>query len=150
MKEYTSILVPTDFSHCADKALEYGKDFAKRFNAQLHVLYVVEPIETFATINCVEQSVYIDIIREVHTSATERMNKLQADLKGFGYDAQCVVREGRPSETIVEYAKENSMSMICLATHGRSGLNHLLLGSTTEKILRKAECPVFVVRSTEE
>jgi len=150
MKEYNTILVPTDFSPCSDKALEYGKDLSKRFNAQLHILYVVEPIETFATINGVEQSVYIDMIREVHTSATERMARLQSDLSGFGYNVICNVREGRPSETILEYSKANNMSMICLATHGRSGLNHLLLGSTTEKILRKAECPVFVVRATEE
>lgn len=147
MKEYTSILIPTDFSGCATKAMEYGLDLAKRFNSSVHILYVVEPLDTIATINGVEQSVYIDLVKEVHDSASDKLTHMEGDLKAQGYNVHCLVREGRPAEVITEYAKQNNVSLICISTHGRSGLNHLLLGSTTEKVLRKAECPVFVVRS---
>ncbi len=146
MKEYTSILVPTDFSDCAQNVMDYACDFAKRTSAALHLLYVVEPIDTFATVNGVEQSVYFDMIREVRESAKQKLGELEARLKADGYTVVSALKEGRPSDSIVEYADEHKVSLICISTHGRSGLNHLLLGSTTERVLRKSHCPVMVIR----
>jgi nucleotide-binding universal stress UspA family protein len=57
-----------------------------------------------------------------------------------------VVREGKPADEIVDYAKSHSIGLICMSTHGWSGFKHLLLGSTTERVLRRAPCPVFVMR----
>ncbi len=149
MKSYEHILVPTDFSDCASKVLDHARDFAQRFGATLHVLYVVEPIDTFATVNGVEQSVYFDMIRDVRESATTKLNEMVQHLKNEGLKVEAVVKEGRPSDVIVDYAHSTNASMICISTHGRSGLNHLLLGSTTERVLRRAQCPVFVVRCDE-
>ena len=56
------------------------------------------------------------------------------------------VRKGRASDEICNYAKENNISIIAIGTHGRSGLEHFLFGSTTERVLRKATCPVLSVR----
>ncbi len=148
MIQYEHLLVPIDFSDCAQKVLEYAKDFASRYGSTLHVLYVVEPVDTFATVNGVEQSVYFDMLRDVRENATQKLQKLVDEVKAQGLKVEGVVREGRPSDVIVDYAESSAISMICISTHGRSGLNHLLLGSTTERVLRKAQCPVFVVRCT--
>lgn len=78
MIQYDQVLVPTDFSDCAAKVMDYAVDFAKRYESTLHILYVVEPIDTFATVNGVEQSVYFDMIRDVRESATLKLENLVA------------------------------------------------------------------------
>lgn len=146
MLEFRSILVPTDFSECAQEAERYGVELARRFGSSLHYLYAVEPIDTFATINGVEQSIYFDVLKDLRASAEERLSQIAADLQREGMLVTTVVREGRASEAIIEYALQNNISLICIATHGRRGFSHLILGSTTERVVRRAPCPVFVVR----
>ncbi|MBL7998868.1 MAG: universal stress protein [Candidatus Kapabacteria bacterium] len=149
MKNYSSLLVPVDFSNCSMKSVDYGVDFGLRYGAVVHLLFVVEPIETFVSINGMEQSVYVDMVRSVREQGEIRLNGLAAELRGKGLSVVASVCEGKPSEEILDYAKKNAIELICISTHGRSGLNHFLLGSTTERILRKAECPVFVIRTKE-
>lgn len=145
-KTYPSILFPVDFSECSMHARAYAVDLAKRYSSTLHLLYVVEPLELFSGSDGIEQSVYFDVMQSLRGQATERMANLVSDFKAEGLAVEWAIREGRPSDVIAEYAEALDISMICLSTHGRSGLNHLVLGSTTEHVLRKAVCPVFVVR----
>lgn len=146
MNAVTSILVPTDFSQCAQSAVEHGIFLAKTFHAQLHLLFVVEPIDTYVSINGIEQSVYVDLVRNVRDSAHTKLETLCQELEQQSMSVKTATLEGKPADAILDYAQDNGVSLICLSTHGRSGLNHLLLGSTTEKVLRKAPCPVYVVR----
>ncbi len=147
MVTFSSILIPTDFSDCAQEAERYGIELARTFGASLHYLYAVEPIDTFATINGVEQSIYFDVLKDLRASAEERLSQIAAQLGNEGMQVTTAVREGRASEVIVEYAQQNGIELICISTHGRRGFSHLILGSTTERVVRRAPCPVFVVRA---
>lgn len=148
MLTFPSILVPTDFSECAQEAERYGVELARTFGSVLHFLYAVEPIDTFATINGVEQSIYFDVLKDLRSSAEERFAQLAEGLTKEGLTVITAVREGRASDVIVEYANQHSIALICISTHGRRGVSHLILGSTTERVVRRAPCPLFVVRST--
>ncbi len=147
MKSYHSILYATDFSECSTKALEYAVDLAHIMNAKLHLLHVVEPLDMYATRFGTEQSLYFDLMKELRTTANSDLQKVAAQISDRGIGVIPVVREGKPAEQIVNYASEHSIALICIATHGWTGFKHLMLGSTTERVLRHAECPVFVVRS---
>jgi nucleotide-binding universal stress UspA family protein len=148
MVSFPSILIPTDFSECAQEAERYGIVLARTFGSSLHYLYAVEPIDTFATINGVEQSIYFDVVKDLRASAEERLAQIASKLSEEGLRVTTAVREGRASEAIVEYAQQESISLICISTHGRRGFSHLILGSTTERVVRRAPCPVFVVRAS--
>ncbi|MFN4769004.1 MAG: universal stress protein [Candidatus Kapaibacterium sp.] len=145
-KQYHHILLPVDFSPCSRHAQEYAADFAARYNADLHLLYVVEPLAAFTAADGVEQSVYFDVMQRLREQSTVLMQESQRELESLGLKVSAQIREGRPADVITEYASQNKIDLICMSTHGRSGLNHVLLGSTTEHVLRRSHCPVFVVR----
>lgn len=146
MKAYNSILFPTDFSHCSDQAIEEVCNLAQTLGAELHLLHVVEPIDIYSTRYGTEQALYFDLMKQMRAGATEDMNILKEKLSARGLHPVSVVLEGKPEDEIVKYASEQGMSLVCMSTHGWSGLKHLLLGSTTERVLRHAPCPVFVLR----
>lgn len=145
-KQYHHILLPIDFSPCSRIAREYAIDFATRYDADIHVLYVVEPLAAFTAADGVEQSVYFDVMQRLREQSAEQMKEAQREMETLGLKVTASVREGRPADVISEYASQHTIDLICISTHGRSGLNHMLLGSTTEHVLRLATCPVFVVR----
>ena len=143
---YSRILFPVDFSECSMGAWTHAEQLARRYSAVIHVLYVVEPIDVFASADGVEQSVYYDVMQRVREQAQSRIQSFGSEATARGLSVEISVREGRPSDVIVHYAQEREISLICLSTHGRTGLPHMFLGSTTEHVVRKAPCPVFVVR----
>lgn len=142
MVEIANILCPIDFSDNAEFAATWARDLARRFDAQLHVLYVLAPIEPLIG---PEPGVAIfpgdELMPELRANAQRRLEQRSAD-----GDAVKAVREGTPFVEIVQYAGQNDVDLIVMGTHGRSGLSHLLLGSVAEKVVRKAPCPVLTVR----
>jgi len=144
--QYPSILLPLDFSECSLHARTYAVDLARKYASTIHLLYVVEPLDLFSGADGIEQSVYFDVMSSLRDRASEKMKNVAEDLREEGLNVVTSVQEGKPSDVIASYATDHSISLICLSTHGRSELNHLFLGSTTEHVLRKATCPVFVVR----
>ncbi|MFM8472580.1 MAG: universal stress protein [Candidatus Kapaibacterium sp.] len=146
MKTYGSILFPTDFSHCSDSAVDAVCDLAQTLGAELHLLHVVEPIDVYATRYGSEQALYFDLMKQMRTGAHEDLEALKKTLAARGLHPVAVIREGKPADEIVEYAKTHGIGMICMSTHGWSGFKHLLLGSTTERVLRHSPCPMFVLR----
>jgi len=141
-----TILVPHDFSKPADKALEYAKAFGRQFGAQLVLIHVLEPMVLPAELGYgfvppPEDALPMEALRE----------KLASVAKSIGSEVKCTseVRIGRPWSEVVAAAKELSADLLIVATHGRTGLQHALLGSVAEKIVRHAECPVLVVRNEE-
>jgi nucleotide-binding universal stress UspA family protein len=118
---------------------------AKRFEAELHLLHVVQPISLPAY-----GGVGPELLPEelVHPEKNARRELETWDDPGYS-DVEEVVRSvvtGTPFVEIVRYAREQNMDLIVMGTHGRSGLVHALLGSVTEKVVRKAPCPVLTVR----
>ena len=145
MIEIQKILIPTDFSEYSQHALKYAVALAQSFKAKLYVVHVWEhaivaaPTETFPT----------EILAGAERSVKERLNQLTQELRTKGIDVEPVFGSGIAHSEIVKTAKELDVDLITLATHGRTGLRHLVFGSTAEKIIRLAPCPVLVVKHPE-
>jgi nucleotide-binding universal stress UspA family protein len=142
------ILVPIDFSEHSKNALKYAIPFAAQFNAAVHLLYVVEPTIYPADFSF-GQIGFPNVEEELRTRGAAELDALIAKEIGGRVQAQKSVRTGKPFFEINEYAREEGINLIIIATHGHSGMEHILFGSTAEKVIRKAPCPVLVVRSGE-
>ncbi len=139
------IVVPTDFSELSQAALPWARRMAEQMQAEIHCIYVVEEPHIYATLDM--GPVPIPSVDELTRSAEKRMaNFSSTHLKGLGQVTTKVI-VGRPAEEVVRYAKEKNAALIIMTTHGYSGVKHVLLGSTTEAVLRNAACPVLSIRS---
>ena len=144
MHAVKSILVPIDFSAPSKNALAYAVPFAEQFGAKLTLLNVVEPVATpdFAK--------SFPLAMENDQVMAECKRELDRVVKQSGVSPRLVektlVRFGRSFHEIADAARTLKVDLIVIATHGYSGLKHALLGSTTERVVRHAPCPVLVVR----
>ena len=145
MFKFRKILVPTDFSEQFMISLNYAKELACNGNSELHIIHVVEHSVYPADLG-ITQASFIDLEMEMNKKSKEQLDFIKQDLEREGIHPVIHISSGRASERIVEYAEEHEIDLICIATHGRSGLEHFLFGSTAEKVLRKAPCPVLAVR----
>ena len=136
-----TILVPTDLSEASERAIDYASQLAHKFEATIHLLYVVEiPIMVDPMPGGVMWAYPSPtVVDEAQQSLEEIRHRL-------GLDARATVEKGIPSDTIVAYAQAEHVDLIVMATHGRRGLSRVLMGSTTESVLRKAPCPVLTLR----
>ncbi|NQV14648.1 universal stress protein [bacterium] len=143
--QFSKILVPTDFSESARYALPFATDLAQKYKADLHILHIVEPIVAPVDFAWGTYS-YPDIEKQLSGYVEESMSKIVHDQIPEGIVAETTTLHGKPWREIVSFAKENEIDLIVMATHGLSGLSHALYGSTAEKVIRKAHCPVLTVR----
>lgn len=142
------LLVPTDFSAHADVALKYAVRFAALSGAGLTLLHVLEPPMVSAECNIAGPSA--EWLEHLSRSARAHLARLcEAEHLPCPPLRQALVRVGRPAELIEETAAQEHIDLIILGTHGRTGLAHLLLGSVAERVLRRAPCPVLVLRAPE-
>jgi len=138
------ILVPTDFSEHADIALRYAISFAEHFGAGLTLLHIVEPLATAFTDVAYPSAEYLN---HLSLAAKERLADFcKAERLNFPKLRQAIVSVGVPDERITETALQLESDLIILATHGRTGLAHMLLGSLAERVIRQAPCPVLVIQ----
>jgi len=142
------ILVPVDFSDTAKKALQYAVPFAKAFDAEVVLLNVMQSYSLPPEIGYVPPELVVSQ-RDFIASAREELDKWCAREIGGRARTQVLVREGVPWQEVVTVARETNTDLIVLATHGRTGLKHVLLGSVAERVARHAPCPVLVVRERE-
>lgn len=138
------ILVPLDFSVLAEKALRYAVPLARQFSAEILLLHVVQPLPYPSDITHMPlgESVVMDPLKERLALYAEQ--SIPPDLL-MGSE----VRMGIPYEIITDFARYKNVDLIILTTHGYTGLRHLFLGSTAERVLRYAPCPVLTVRERE-
>lgn len=145
----THVLVPTDFSETSSVALRYGKALAHAFGATLHVVHVVQ--EPFAQPWAVEAygfslaTLQEDWVREART----RLEQTLTPEERAKYRAELLTVLGHPVVEILKYAEEHPIDLIVIGTHGRGPLGHMVMGSTAERVVRKAPCPVLTVRHPE-
>jgi universal stress protein A len=144
------ILVPTDFSETADKALAYAKDLAPKLGASLHLVHIYR--DPYAVAACAPE-VYAPVPADVRERALEEVRerlfeRLDADDEQRFRGSRGVVR-GLIAPQIVDYAVNNDIDLIVMGTHGRRGVAHMLLGSVAEHVVRTAACPVLTVRDEE-
>ncbi|MDR3625519.1 MAG: universal stress protein [Ignavibacteriaceae bacterium] len=143
--EIKKILVPIDFSDYSKRALKYAVNFAKKFNAQLFLIYVVEPI-IYPPDFSMGQIAIPSVDLEMDKRAFEELNKLAEKEIPAELIANTIVKTGKPFIEIIETASEENIDIVIIATHGHTGMEHILFGSTAEKVVRKAPCPVLILR----
>jgi nucleotide-binding universal stress UspA family protein len=142
-----SILVPTDFSETSEVAVKYGIALSRAFNAKLCLLHVLD--QGFGDEAIVATTLPLGLLDLAQNDARERLRKILTAQEDTELRPEYAVRTGRPDSEIVRYAKERDFDLIIMGTHGRSGVAHMLTGSVTEKVVRKAPCPVLTVRHPE-
>ena len=147
MVEIRKVLAPTDFSKHAENALRYACALAERLNAELHMLHVLSEIVPTGPDPILTPVLPPEYYRESELQSREALAKLIQPSWGTPPVVENAVRWDSPVEGIVEYAREAAIDLIVIATHGRTGLSHVLLGSVAERIVREASCPVLTIRS---
>ncbi len=146
---FTRILFPTDFSATSLGALPYALFLADTFDARLHVLHVVDEASMYWTAMGPEGAPIGPGIDDLMVLGQTRMDAFAREhLQKLKLPAKVEVRTGRPFAEIISYAREHLIDVIVQATHGRGAIAHMLLGSTAEKVVRKAPCPVLTVRTS--
>lgn len=144
-KMIKKVLVPIDFSDYSVNALKYAVDFAKHFEAEMILISVIEPMIYPADFSMGQVA-----IPATDQNLTERVENELKDLadKEIGDEVKTkrLIKTGKPFYEINETAREEDIDLIIIATHGHTGVEHLLFGSTAEKVVRKAPCPVLTLR----
>ncbi len=140
-----TILFPTDFSQGARAAMDHAVSLAKDYQAKLILLYVIQDISIAEWYIPSSLSV-TDLIEDMQKSAWKEMDKWAAEVSSTVKEVEKMVVRGVPFVEIIKTAKEKSADLVVIGTHGRTGIDHMLFGSTAEKVVRKASCPVLTVR----
>lgn len=140
------ILFPTDFSDFALPAQQYASEFATRLGGTLHLLNVVQDIEMISPDPASPFLLPTGQLPELMAATQEHLDAVAKPLQASGLPIVTAVRSGVPFLEILQYAEDQAIDLIVLGTHGRTGLAHVLLGSTAERITRKSPCPVLTVR----
>ena len=148
MIKLKKILVPTDFSDSARHALTYGTSFAREYGAELVLLHVVENL-TVGYASDLFPVPMAEVFQEISGYARAELAKLGAEAREKGVSVREEVVQGKPSAEIIRFAREGDVDMIVLGTHGKGMLDQALFGSTTERVVRRAPCPVLTVRQAE-
>jgi nucleotide-binding universal stress UspA family protein len=143
------ILVPTDFSKHSHNALTYAVAFADKFGAELYLLHVVQDLALFIPEAISVAPPVAPPVEQMTAAVREALDRLVRENDLSRFPVRCEVREGTPFYEIIQFAKETAIDLIIMGTHGHTGLAHVLLGSVTEKVVRKAPCPVLTVRDPE-
>ena len=142
------ILIPTDFSSSAKYAFLYAIEFNKKFNARLQLLHVMQDFTDFSEFN-LSPSILPQLYAEFEENATERMEEMVANFIPQDIICDTYILHGIPFYEIVKFAQDEKSDLIIIGSHGRTGLQHMIFGSTAEKVVKKAACPVLVIKHPE-
>ncbi len=154
---YQRILVPHDGSAFAEMVLPHVTEIAQRFQAELHLLEVIQPpnpalFATDAEAGMAAEMVVEEIEQaeeELRAEGVARLESLVKNLEGQGIHASYSIVDGDPAREIIAYARTKDVHLIAMTSHGRSGLARAVLGSVTDAVLRESEVPVLVIRAKE-
>jgi nucleotide-binding universal stress UspA family protein len=150
MTQLKQILVPTDFSDHSERAAAYAVELARRYEAEaVHCVHVSDiPADLLATSTYYMSGPSEEFIEQIRRESRQSLEAFVAkNLQGV--TVKTAFLEGRPFVEIIRYAREHQIDLIVISTHGRSGIKHALFGSVAEKVVRKAPCPVLVVKREE-
>jgi universal stress protein A len=136
------ILVPIDFSHNSERALDYACDLASKLGSTVHLVHAIG-----SPPSALQTSLTEDIIENLMNEHREALDKLVAARTTTTSFGASMVEVGDPRDTIVTAAKTVGADLIVMGTHGRRGLSRVMMGSVAEDVIRHAPCPVLAVRS---
>lgn len=148
MKDFKSIVFATDFSESSDFSFEYAFSLTKKYNAKLHIVHVInEPVDLRGFY--VPHMSFDKLEEEIEEGAQKMMEKFcRTHIKDYD-NYESFILPGIPHEEIIKKAQEVEADLVIMGTHGRTGLDHVLFGSTAEKVVRKSPIPVLTVRIQE-
>lgn len=168
---YDNILYPTDGSEPAEVAATHAKSLAEKYDARIHVLYVVDSDHNESSMqlkkdedgNWTTGMVHrgqgedqggmskdkVDVLDVLQREGEELTQEIATELHNEGYKTATACKRGKPHRAICSYAADNDVGLIVMGTHGRSGVSRQLIGSVTEKVIRTSSTPVLTVRKDE-
>jgi nucleotide-binding universal stress UspA family protein len=142
--KFQKILLPTDFSDESLYALSYAVDLAKIFNANLYLLHVIYDIEKVSNLHIPHPSL-TELYKDLENHAKKNLDSFGIDIREGLKNVETVVKRGISYEEIINFAEENAIDLIVIGTLHRSAIERFFIGSTTQRIIRNAPCPVLVV-----
>ncbi|BCA79856.1 universal stress protein [Desulfuromonas sp. AOP6] len=149
MKDFKTILFATDFSECSDHAFQYAHMLTKKCGAKLLLAHVInEPVDLRGFY--VPHISFDKLEEEIEEGAKKMMEKFCRAHLGEDIQYETFIVPGIPYDEIIKIGLEHSADLIILGTHGRTGLDHVLFGSTAEKVVRKSPLPVMTVACSEK
>ena len=149
MKPFKKILIAIDFSENSNYAFDYALMLARQFDAEITVLHVInEPIDLRGFY--VPHISFEQLEKEIEAGAETIMEKFCQEKMGGYCNYRTSIVNGIPYEEIIRKGKEIDASLIVLGTHGRTGLDHIIFGSTAERVVRSAASPVLSIRLPSE
>lgn len=138
---FKKILVGTDFSDYSARALSYAEMLSVKFEAEILLLHVIESFPYSVT----DSMTVVGHDQALVATANALMDNLKKELDDRKMPSTCFVAHGRAYREIVKKAADEAVDLIVIGTHGRTGMEHLLLGSVAEKVVRLASCPVLTI-----
>jgi nucleotide-binding universal stress UspA family protein len=145
MLNFNIIVVTTDLSEYSLRALPYAVGLAERFEAKLKILCINEPTVPISDVAWTGIDVHATD-NALLTEARRALDKIVSEQVPRDLDVESKVITGNPVEGIIEFAREQNADLLVMCTHGRTGLSHVLMGSTAEAVVRRAPCPVLTLR----
>ena len=139
---FKKVLVPTDFSPQSEKSLDYAVMIAGQFGAKIFLLHVIEPFPYTTT----DALMVVDNSEAMRSIAESLIKNLVKTLRQKKITVKTDLVVGNTTHEIIMKAEQEKIDLIVMGTHGRTGLEHVLLGSVAEKVVRLATCPVLTVR----
>ena len=140
------ILAPVDFSACSRQALDVAVDMARTYGAKLDILHVFEELALPSFYGAGAIMVY-GKVPDLEAEAEKAITQLADAVKTNDIDIATHIRKGHPADEISAFAHDMDNDLIVIATHGLTGLRHVVLGSVAERVVRESPCPVFVVKT---
>ena len=145
IEDVEKILVPVDFSSYSKRAISYARELAASYDARLQLLHVVEQA-VYPSFYALDRENFRNLLNEVEDVAIENLRRIFKESAGPRVSAEFHLIEGLAATDITDFADRNDTDLIVIATHGLTGIKRLFLGSVAEKVVRRATCPVFVVK----
>lgn len=149
MNKIERILCPVDLSEASARAYEYAESLARHYGATLIVQYVVELWQHPCAFHAASAKVFDDFREQLLSAGRESLQQFVSRHRADGLRSECVVQEGVAADAILSAAQSDAIDLIVVGTHGRRGLDRVLLGSVAERVLRNAPCPVLAVRNNQ-
>jgi len=145
MLNFNVIVVPTDLSDYSLRALPYAIGLAERFEARLKILCINEPAVPISDVSWAGIDVHA-VDDTLLAEARRTLDRIVREQVPADLDVEATVVTGNAVDGIIQYASEQNADLLVMCTHGRTGLSHVLMGSTAEAVVRRAHCPVLTLR----
>ncbi|MGR3301283.1 MAG: universal stress protein [Candidatus Scalindua sp.] len=142
-----NILCPIDHSDCSKEALKYAVSFAIKDNSKLYLLHVIDIRAFDESITTMTPQIPDD--ETLKRLKTKLLDCIPEEIRD-DMDVEALVVQGIPFVEIISTAKKDDIDMIVIGSHGRTGITHMMMGSVSEKVVRKAPCPVLTVRKSDQ